>query len=84
MTLKPRTHFVRILNHDQIRRMVNMLNTVADPKVEMPDLAKGPLTFDIKAPDGDSVFKGAVMDGKHYVCAMHREVFDEGVTAGAT
>ncbi|MFP4570112.1 hypothetical protein [Rhodosalinus sp.] len=73
-TVNPRTHFVRILDYGQVRKMIDMLNTVSDKTIPYPP--ENEEFFNVHAPDGDVVFAGLKKGGR-WICRLHREVFAE-------
>lgn len=73
-----RKYFTRILTTEQVNKAIDMLNTVSD--VKHPKVKTVQLLFDIKAPDGETVFSGAILQRGLFACRLHREVFNEGVS----
>jgi hypothetical protein len=75
---KQSTHFVRILDTTQVKDLHRQLQRAAGRKLPL-DLKSG--FFKIHAPDGDEVLSGMKHPSGKWLCRLHREVFDERVSA---
>jgi hypothetical protein len=76
--MSERKHFVRILTTVQVRDLHRQLQKAAGRKLPL-NLKSG--FFKIHAPDGDEVFSGLKHSSGRWLCRLHREVFDERVSA---
>jgi hypothetical protein len=77
--MSERKHFVRILTTVQVRDLHRQLERAAGRKLPL-DLKRD--FFEIHAPDGDVVFAGIAHRAPgRWICRLHREVFDERVSA---
>lgn len=73
-----RKHFVRILTTQNVKDLARMLEGAAGRRFPL-NLKEG--HFKIHAPDGDEVFSGLKHSSGKWICRLHREVFDERVSA---